>query len=50
MSVKKDWVRADARAISYINKYMQRREEVFAIFDQTRRVKIKKTGKIPGFV
>ena len=39
MSVKKDWARADARAISYINKYVQRvgiqrREEVFTLFDR----------------
>lgn len=39
MSAKKDWVRADARAINYINKYVrrvgiQRREEVLTLFDR----------------
>jgi DNA-binding CsgD family transcriptional regulator len=43
MSAKKDWARADARAISYINKYVQRvgvqrREEVFALFDRMHHI------------
>jgi DNA-binding CsgD family transcriptional regulator len=43
MSAKKDWIRADARVVNYIAKYVQtvgaqRREEVFELFDRMHRI------------